>query len=551
MKPLNSKYRGLMALPLAALLGSCAQAQPAATAIVGTAPQTAKMNVLFIAIDDLNTDLNCYGKTDVKSPNIDRLASQGLLFRRAYCQQAVCSPSRTSLLTGRYPDTTRIYDLATHFRSNLPDVVTLPQYFKNNGYFAQGVGGKIYHTGLEDPQSWDIGPKQWTTASAKKTAFVPTFSSNLRLIQDGEDDDDQKGKKWNDGPSVAPLDVADDELGDGMTAGRAIDAMGALKERDQPFFLAVGFNKPHLPFAVPRKYFEMYPPAAQFELPSNAAPPRNAPPLAMFGSRELRSFEDIPDGETPISADKGRELIRGYRAATSYVDAQVGRVMDELDRLNLRDKTIVVLWGDHGYHLGRNGEWNKHTNFEAATHAPLIISYPGQTTSGQTTDSLAEFVDVYPTLCALAGLPQSPGTQGVSLLPVLNDAKASVHDYALSQYPHGGNGDYAHMGYSLRTDRYRYTEWIKASDKSVTTRELYDHQTDAGETVNIAGQASPALLEKLASQLRQGYPIIASDKPLPLVKALDERAANIKDARRMRQGAGKKAASKNANNVAA
>ncbi len=507
------------------------------------------MNVLFIAVDDLTTAPGAHGRPDVTSPNIDPRAPPGQLLSRADCQQAFCSPSRTSWLTGRYPDTTRIYNLTTHFRDVLPDIVTLPQHFRQNGYFTQEIG-KIYHGGLDDPPSWNVmaGGKR---APGRALRFVPRSfppasrqpaavgGAQVRLVADeagpprpllAQAGGGQAGgkKKWNSGNSWEAPDVPDSALSDGQEADRAIRALGQLQSK--PFFLAVGFHKPHLPFVAPKKYYDLYPPA-DVKLPDNMFPPKDAPPLAFANFGELRNFKDIREvapGNEPIPVDKARELIRGYRAATSYTDAQIGRVLAELDRLKLRDNTIVILWGDHGYHLGRNGEWVKHTNFEAATHVPLIISYPGQTARGAKTSALVEFVDIYPTLCELAGLPLTPGLEGKSLVPLLKNPQAAVKAVALSQYPRGGQRGRInpHMGYTMRTDRYRFTQWIKADDKSVTATELYDHQTDPGETVNAAARPeNQALVAQLATQLRQSFPALSAPGPLPLLLAPAPRKA--------------------------
>lgn len=443
-----------------ALLGSeasAAEPQP---------PQDGRYNVLFIAIDDLRPELGCYGVSRVKTPNIDALAAQGTLFNRAYCQQAVCSPSRTSLLTGLRPDTTRIYDLKTHFRKNVPDAVTLPQHFKQNGYESISLG-KIYHGGpLDDKPSWS---------------------------QPGWDPDTTK---YKDVPAWQALDVEDTDLPDGKVARAATKHLQRLK--DKPFFLALGFRKPHLPFEAPRKYFDMYA-DAEFDLPANREAPKDVPQIALTDSGELRKYSDIPK-VGPVSDEQAKDLIRAYCATTTYVDAQVGKVMDELDRLGLRERTIVVLWGDHGWHLGEQSLWCKHTNFEIANRSPLIISVPGQKQRGAKTDALVEFVDVYPTLAAAAGLPIPATLEGSSFLPVVEDPQRPWKRAAFSQYPRGEN-----MGYSMRTDRYRYTEWQTPS-KDVIARELYDHENDSGETVNLAGRAEHAeLVSQLGRQLREGW----------------------------------------------
>jgi arylsulfatase A-like enzyme len=455
-------------------------------------------NVLFIVVDDLRPQLGCYGDALAKTPNIDKLASQGLLFNRAYCQQAVCSPSRSSLLTGRRPDTTRVYNLEDHFRKFIPHVITLPQHFKNNGYYTQGFG-KVYHSGLDDPASWSVpftntrgspyGPEETARQQRRREKLVADGVTGNALAQQS------KGPAWE-----AP-DVKDNELTDGITADLSIKALDAIK--DKPFFLAVGFIKPHLPFVAPKRYFDLYPPAEQMKLPENNTPPAGAPKIAFTPNfNELRTYQGIPKGQDPVPDAQARELIRAYNAATSYTDAQVGRLLAELDRLGLRDNTIVILWGDHGWHLGEQGQWCKHTNFENATRAPLIISVPGQQKRGTKSDALVEFVDVYPTLAELAGLAQTDGLEGMSFVPLIKDPSKKWKQAAFSQYPRQGGKI---MGYTMRTDRYRYTEWLDKSGQAVAV-ELYDNREDPRETKNVANSPeNAAMIKLLAAQLKAGW----------------------------------------------
>lgn len=451
-----------------------------------------KPNVLFIAVDDLRPELGCYGVAMARTPNIDKLASGGMIFTRAYCQQALCSPSRTSLLTGLRPDTTKIYDLEHHFRKANPDVVTLPEYFKNHGYHVQALS-KIYHSSLDDPKSWSVphwdpkapvyhdpeilaeikarDEKAQAEGKAKKTRVVERDPKTGTVLE-------TKRQPWTKGRSWECADVEDNYFVDGKTAEQAIKVMREIK--DKPFFLAVGFIRPHLPFVAPKKYFDLYS-RDTFQLAGNPNPPEDVPPPAMHDSGELRGYTDIPD-KGPIPEAKMKELLLAYHAAASYTDAQIGKVLDELDKLGLRDNTIVVLWGDHGWHLGEHGMWCKHSNFEVATRAPLIITAPGLNKNGAKTKSLAEFVDIYPTLCELAGLPVPKGVEGRSLAPVLKNPEASVKDAAYSQYPRKKL-----MGHSVRTDRYRYTEWAEEG-KAPEGVELYDHEKDPDENVNLANK---------------------------------------------------------------
>jgi arylsulfatase A-like enzyme len=305
-----------------------------------------------------------------------------------------------------------------------------------------------------------------------------------------------KGKRVR-GPSWEDPDVADNQLNDGRTADEAIKALQALKGK--PFFLACGFLKPHLPFIAPQKYFEPYP-LEKVRLAGNPNPPEDVPPPAMTDSGELRAYSDIPD-KGPIPAEKARELVRAYYAAASYTDAQIGRVLDELERLGLADDTVVVLWGDHGWHLGEHGLWCKHTNFEVATRSVLLVRAPGRA-RGERTNALVEFVDIYPTLCELVGLPVPKGLEGASFAPLLKDPARPWKSAAFSQYPRKEL-----MGHSMRTDRYRYTEWADRDGKAAPVGvELYDHQSDPGENVNLANRPEcKELAARLAARLHAGW----------------------------------------------
>ena len=487
---LNANYPMKPMKPwLPAFLLSLAVAFPSLAAVAG------RMNVLFIAVDDLRTELGCYGVKDVRSPNIDRLAARGLVFDRAYCQQAVCSPSRTSLLTGCRPDTTKVYDLQTHFRKNLPDVVTLPQHFKNNGYFTRSVG-KIFHGGLDDKVSWSEPP-----AKAYRPAYQ--LKENQELVTRKREATKEKkfrtpSARYNamTGPAYESADVPDNAYSDGAIADAAIQMLREAKDRS--FFLAVGFLKPHLPFIAPKKYWDMYQRDA-IPMAPNPFPPKDAPKMALANWGELRAYEDIPR-VGPLTEEQARTLKEGYYACVSYMDAQLGRVLAELDRLGLRERTVIVLWGDHGWKLGEHGEWCKHTNFENDTHAPLICSAPGRKGVGRHSRALVEFVDIYPSLCELAGLPLPSHLEGTSFAPVLDSPDRPWKPAAFSQYPRGKV-----MGYSLRTDRYRFTRWLEKDGREVA-RELYDHQKDPQENENVAERSeNKSLVDKLTRQSQAGW----------------------------------------------
>jgi len=490
--------RSLLGAAVAAAVGGMVHGtHPAA----GAAPVGRKRNVLFIAVDDLRNELGCYGVKGVHSPNIDRLAARGTVFDRAYCQQAVCSPSRTSLLTGCRPDTTKVYDLQTHFRQHLPDVTTLPQHFKNHAYFTRSIG-KIFHGGLDDKPSW-------SQPSPKAGRPMYSLEENKALV--ARKTAAAAGKKFatpsarynaTAGPAYECADVPDNTYSDGAIADAAVEMLREVK--DKPFFLAVGFLKPHLPFVAPKKYWDLY---RRDEIPRAANPfaPKDAPRFTLADWGELRAYEGMPKAGA-LTEEQARTLKHGYYACVSYMDAQVGRVLEELDRLGLRENTVIVLWGDHGWKLGEHGAWCKHSNVENDTRAPLICSAPGQKAPGRRTPGLVEFVDIYPSLCELAGLPLPSHLEGTSFAPLLDAPQRSWKKAAFSQYPRGKV-----MGYSLRTDRYRFTRWLN-QDGSETARELYDHQTDPQENTNIAERPeNQALVEELTQQMQAGWKAVRAD----------------------------------------
>lgn len=446
-------------------------------------------NVLFIAIDDLRPELGCYGADHIKSPHIDALAGRGMRFNRAYCQFAVCGPSRVSVLTGFRPDTTRIFENQTAFRETLPGVVTLPQHFKNNGYFVQGLG-KIYHASKGDGPSFS---RPLANPEVPHSHYATAVAAAIAA----------KNKK-NKGPAFEAADVSDDTYHDGALASMAIDALGTLLEKKQPFWLGVGFIRPHLPFVAPQRYWDMYDPSA-IDLSPNPFHPKGAPSYSISHGNELRTYAGVPEGRMLPDA-YARQLKHGYYASTSYVDAQVGRVLAELDRLDLRKNTIVILWGDHGWKLGEHAAWCKHSNCENDTRTPLIISYPGMKRAGTATDSFAELVDIFPTLTDLAGINTPDGLEGSSLTPILNDPSYRLKSAAFSQYHRNSKGK-SLMGYSIRTNRYRLTRWMEVEAPEVEVGiELYDHKNDPMENVNIANEpANVKLIENLTKRLLAGW----------------------------------------------
>ncbi|MFO0801381.1 MAG: sulfatase [Gemmataceae bacterium] len=455
--------------------------------------QPTRPNVLFVAVDDLRPALGCAGDPHAKTPVIDQLASRGTVFTRAYCQQAVCSPSRSSLLTGRRPDTTKVYDLVTHFRTALPDVVTLPQHFRQHGYYVHGVG-KIYHPGYNDERSWSV---PWEATKGK--GFGPDGQRVLADAKAKAKADNADVTKVRGLPVEAP-EVPDGELNDGWTADRVIEILKQRKGKAEPFFLAVGFAKPHLPFVAPKRYWDQYD-AASLPVSTSAEPPAGAPKFAPQFGGELRAYVGIPKAG-PVAEATARRLVHGYYAAVSYMDAQLGRVLDSLRESGFADNTVVVLWGDHGWHLGDHGMWCKHTNYELATRAALVVSAPGQRAPGRPCDRLVEFVDVYPTLSDVCRLPAPAGVEGSSFAPLLDDPAKPWKAAAFSQYPRpGGPGVGPLMGYAVRTDTHRYVEWRKRDGGEVVARELYDHRTDAAEDRNVA--ADPAHRDAVAGLARR------------------------------------------------
>ena len=469
---------------------SCALLLPCLSAAADD--EAKKPNVLFLVSDDLRPELGCYGNTVIKSPNIDALAASGLVFNRAYCQQAVCSPSRSSVMTGARPDTTGVTNLTTHFRKAMPDVVTLPQLFKDHGYTCRAFG-KIYHGNLQDAPSWSPEKEQ--------SSLRGLFSSKTYMVADKEP---IKLTKTDRGPAFRMTDDPPNGGGEGKLADQAIAALKELKTGSKPFFLAVGFHKPHLPFNVPKFYWDLYD-RDEIPLAPNYFLPKDAPEFALVEKPEMWNYSDVPD-TAELPEDYRRDLKHGYYAAVSYMDAQLGRVVAELDALGLRENTIIILWGDHGWKLGEHRRWAKHSCVENDTRSPLLISTPGMPSKGTTTDALVEFVDIYPTLAELAGLPLPDHLEGTSFRPLIEDPSRKWKEAAFSQYPRSYKGKRL-TGYTMRTDRYRFTRWVHTKDHSkVEAIELYDHEKDPEENINIApNPENRALIEKLTEQSKAGW----------------------------------------------
>jgi uncharacterized sulfatase len=435
-------------------LHNIASAQPA--------PAATKLNVLLIISDDLRPELGCYGLESVQSPSIDSLAARGVRFDRAYCQYPVCNPSRVSFLTGLRPDDTGIASNNANFRTKLPDIVTLPQHFRSHGYFTASLG-KVFHRGgtMEEVNAEMDDPRSWNVAK---------YFQATELGNTGEGRNLTGGKlKWC---RWLAAEGGDDDQPDGQVAREAVKLLEA--NREKPFFLAVGFHKPHDPFVAPKKYFDQYP-LEKISLPH--APPDQTPasPSAFAQGAYQPAFEKFTERDM-------REFKRAYLAGTSFIDAQVGRVIDALNRLGLAERTVVIFLGDHGYHLGERGWWNKNTLFELSCRSPLIVVAPSAAQPGRTSQRLVEFVDLYPTLIDLCALPPpAHALAGLSLRPLLVDPAGAWKEAAFTQVQRP-----KHIGRSVRTPRWRYTEW----DEGRAGSELYDHNADPGEHHNLA--ADPA-----------------------------------------------------------
>lgn len=443
-------------------------------------------NVLFIAVDDLSCALGCYGDVIAKTPNIDRLAATGVRFDRAYNQLPLCNPTRASVMTGLRPDRIKVYDLDRHFRDEVPDVVTLPQAFQRAGYFAARVG-KIYHynvpasigtDGFDDPPSWNktVNPKG-------------RDKSDEHLIFNAE-----PHRKISGALSWLAADGDDEEQTDGMIATEAIRLM--RENKGKPFFLGVGFFRPHTPYVAPKKYFDLYP-LDQMRLPYAPEGDRDDIPTAAFA-------HNCPLPNYNLSHSVLLGATQAYYACVSFVDAQIGRMLEELERLELADNTIVVFWSDHGYHLGEhNGIWQKRTLFEEGARAPLIIRKPGVDGNGIACRRVVEFVDIYPTLTHLAGIESPVELDGRDLTPLLSDPVGPWDGYAVTQVlrPADDRLEAPVMGCSIRTDRWRYTEWAEGAAGT----ELYDHHSDPQEFHNLAVRpdaAAKSVIDRLRPQLR-------------------------------------------------
>ncbi|MDC0273779.1 sulfatase [Planctomycetaceae bacterium] len=450
-----------------------------------------KPNVLFITVDDLNCDLSCYGHSLVKSPNIDRLANRGVRFDKAYCQYPVCNPSRSSFLTGLYPDQTGVLSNGDSFRKTVPDVVTLPQHFKQNGYYVARVG-KIFHYGVptqigtpgdDDPISWQH--------------VVNPSGIDKRVELEGKIHSLKPGS-YGGTLSWLKVESEDSEHTDGIGTAAMVDLLKQHhpEKTGKPFFLAMGFYRPHTPYVAPSPYFAKYPLEAidpVLEKPGD----RDDIPLAALHDRPKQRELTVPER---------KEIIQAYYASISLMDTLVGQLLDSLTRLKLDSNTIIVFVSDHGYHLGAHGLWQKGDLFEGSCRVPMIISRPGMKAAGKTAAHVAEMIDLYPTLTELAGLSTPKHVMGVSLVPVLKNPLQSVRDAAFTVTVSRGpefrqKYKVKAKGYTLRTDRYRYTEW---GEYGKYGRELYDYENDPEEFTNLSdSQKHESIVTQLSQQLHK------------------------------------------------
>ncbi|MBN1938001.1 MAG: sulfatase-like hydrolase/transferase [Candidatus Aminicenantes bacterium] len=473
-----------------------------------TSSPAVRPNVLFITVDDLRPELGCYGNGIIKTPNIDRLAASGVTFTRAYCQQALCNPSRASLLSGLRPDSVKVWDLRVHFRDTVPEVVTLPEYFRKNGYRAEACG-KVFHTNMDDRKAWDV-PTFFPRASRLYSKGTLEHVDYLALKARAEGKGEAFIRDHVRGPATEVENCRDEERWDGEIAETAIRALYRLASAKQPFFLGVGFIQPHLPFVAPKRYWDLYDPKAIPEA-RNPYPPKKALMISLNANDELRDYEDFAETPPPwkgrLPEEKRRRLKHGYYASVSFIDAQVGRILNFLGRLGLAGNTIVVFLGDNGFKLGEHGSWSKMTNFEDDTRCPLIIRAPGAAGNGRKAEGLVEFVDLYPTVCGLAGLPRPDHLEGSSLGSLLNEPERAGKEAAFSQH-YRRHVSAPLMGYTARTLTHRFVEWRYMDTGNVLGEELYDLIRDPLENVNIADSPENAkILEEMRALLRRTCPV--------------------------------------------
>ena len=470
-------------------------------------------NILFIAVDDLRPSLGCYGDTHAISPNIDALAKRSVLFDQAHCQVAVCNPSRASLMTGLRPDKLGVWTLPIHFREARPNAVTMPQWFRRHGYTAISHG-KIFHNPTPDPQSWSQPIRQ---LAGVHQGYPDDVRDVIRSAQAKLPAADWRKNNLR-GPATAAPVIDDHLLVDGARTDLVIEDLERLAESDQPFFLAMGYIRPHLAWIAPKKYWDMYDPDTLPVLINEQVTP-NTPPYSISTSYELTHYVDQIDFPKPtdtqrLTHENAQHLMHGYYACVSYVDAQIGRLLSALKEHGHADNTIVILWSDHGWKLGEHNGWGKMSNYEIDTRVPLLISTPDSQSAGQRVSSPVELLDLFPTLCDLAEIEMPTFIDGKSRVAMLNNPNGKHQSIAYSQYyrrhDHAADPQYKqykqYMGYAMRTATYRYVQWRDFETGEITAHELYDHRTNHGETENIFDKAAPELINELSETLLMSHP---------------------------------------------
>ncbi len=485
-------------------------------------PGKTAINVLFIAVDDLRPELGCYGAAHVHSPNIDALAAGGMVFDRAYCQQAVCNPSRASIMTGLRPDTLQVWTLGVDFRTKMPNAVTIPHHFAKHGYRTVNIG-KVFHNIFPDEVSWtdpvmyvDGFPFDPDAVYAGEQELAWLENRKAELIAAGKDKQriDKFGQWYLKASATESADVPDNANYDGAQTDVAIEKLAELAADEKPFFFGIGYYRPHLPFNAPKKYWELYDRDA-IPLATNPGLTKDAPLMAINTMRELRGgYYDFANSLRPDegSLDEARQrlLKHGYLASVSYVDAQIGRLMKQLEDLGIADSTIVVLWSDHGWKLGEHNSWCKMTNYEIDARVPLIVRAPGMAKAGSRCNALVELVDVFPALCEMTNQPVPENLEGTSFAPLLadpdRDGKAAVFHQFLREGIWTAPNGIEYMGHAIRTDQHRYVRWVTWPEKKSAAEELYDLTEDPSEMINVASrEENAALLAELRERLDRGY----------------------------------------------
>jgi iduronate 2-sulfatase len=490
------------------------------------AQEKTKPNILFISIDDLGPNLGAYDNKYIVSPNLDEFASKGMTFRNTYCQAAVCAPSRASLMSGLRPDSTRVRHLGDKFRELHPQIITMPQHFKAHGYHTVCIG-KIFHNYMPDSVSWDepdLRPAQYNLPEWRKrdgeTFYVNEETQRLQKIRRDElvaIRPNYYADGWNNGPAWEWEDVHDSLYYDGAQTEMAKRTLSRLSKEEEPFFLALGYFRPHLPFAVPKKYWDFYH-RDSLPLASNPYLPKQSPVMSMNSMYELRGYNGFKQIQHPsqnvMNEDTARILKHGYYASVSYVDALFGQLMQHLKDLKIDQNTIVIIWGDHGWKLGEHNGWCKQTNYNIDIHVPMIVYSPNQANPGAETWEITELIDMFPSLCDLAGIPSPDYLQGISFVPLIKDPTTKWKSAAFSQFhrrpkvtPDGGR----YMGYSIRTKNYHYVEWYYWDNDNerlgdFVTAELYDSSKDPDENVNVAKDKSySTVVIELSGLLKEGW----------------------------------------------